>query len=166
MKSATLEAPRGQSAVMSLLVAAIDEMTFALAADDVIEVVRAVMITPVPGCPEAVEGLVNVRGEPLPVYDLRRRFGLAARATHPDDHLMIVAAGARGSAIVRVSRAHELRTVDPALVTGAAPSTDPMIRGLVRLADGLLVICDLASFLSDLDAAQTAAAIASHKWSP
>jgi purine-binding chemotaxis protein CheW len=138
-------------------------MTFALPASDVIEILRAVAITYVPGCPDAVEGVVNVRGQPLPVYDVRARFGLAPRAVHPDDHLVIVAAGTRGSAIVRVNRARELRTVDPELVGRAERSTDPMIRGLARCEDGLLVVCDLSAFLGDLDAEQTATAIANHE---
>ena len=34
-------------------------------------------------------GLVSVRGDVLPVADMRRRFGLAPRPVHPDDHLVI-----------------------------------------------------------------------------
>ncbi len=146
----------------ALLIASLDEVSLALPATQVIEVVRAVAITPVPGCPDAVEGVVNVRGELLPAYDLRRRFGLAPRAVHRDDHLVIVEAGARGSAVVRVNRAHELREIAPELVAGAASSTDPLIRGLARLPDGLLVVCDLAAFLTDLEAERTAHVIATH----
>ena len=147
----------------SFLLVSLDAITFALPGENLIEVVRAVAITRVPGCPDAVEGVVNVRGELLPVYDLRARFGLPPRAVHRDDHFVIVTAGARGPAIVRVSRAHELRAVEPQATSSAERSTDPMIRGLARLPDGLLVVCDLAEFLSDLDAAQTAAAISNHQ---
>ncbi len=150
----------------SLVVVSLDATTFALPAVNVIEVIRAVAITKVPGCPDAVEGVVNVRGELIPVYDVRARFGLPPREVHRDDHFVIVTAGTRGSAIVRVSRAHELRAVDPQLTSRLERSTDPMIRGLARLPDGLLVVCDLAEFLTDLDAAQTAAAITNHQDAP
>ncbi len=143
----------------AMLIVSLDDVSLALPATQVVEVVRAVAITPVPGCPDAVEGVVNVRGAPLPAYDLRGRFGLARRAVHRDDHLVIVNVGARGSAIVRVNRAHELRDIADELVTGAASSTDPLIRGLARLPDGLLVVCDLAAFLTDLEAERTTRAI-------
>ncbi len=147
----------------ALLIVSLDEVSLALPAAQVLEVVRAVAITPVPGCPDVVEGVVNVRGEPLPAYDLRGRFGLAPRAVHRDDHLVIVDVGARGSAVVRVNRAHELRDIDPDLIAGAASSTDPLIRGLARLSDGLLVVCDLAAFLTDVEAERTARAIATRQ---
>ncbi|CAN5762262.1 N/A [soil metagenome] len=147
----------------ALLIVSLDEISIALPATQVTEVVRAVAITPVPGCPEVVEGVVNVRGEPLPAYDLRGRFRLAPRAVHRDDHLVIVNVGARGSAIVRVNRAHELRDIDPELIAAATSSTDPVIRGLARLPDGLLVVCDLAAFLTDLEAERTARAIATRQ---
>ncbi len=147
----------------TLLVVSLDGTALALPASEVTEVIRAVAITRVPGCPLAVEGVVNVRGEVLPVYDLRPRFGLAPKAVHPDEHLVVVSVAARGSAVVRVSRADQLRELEPALVAAAATSTDPVIRGLARLPDGLLFICDLGAFLSDLEAEQTARAITAQR---
>ncbi len=147
----------------ALLIVTLDGTSLALPASEVTEVIRAVAITPVPGCPAAVEGVVNVRGALLPVYELRRRFGLAPRAVHPDDHFVVATVAPRGSVVVRVSRADELREIDPALVAAATTSADPLIRGLARLPDGLSIICDLAAFLTDLEADQTTRAITAYR---
>ena len=149
-----------------LLLLSLDAVTVALPASAVIEVTRAVAITVVPGCPESVEGLVNVRGTACPVYDLRRRFGLPARAVGRSEHMVVVTVGDRGWAVVRASRVQELRKIDLELVAHAAQSTDPVIAGLVQLPDGLLVICDLVAFLSDLETAQTAQAVAAIQAGP
>jgi purine-binding chemotaxis protein CheW len=135
------------------LIVSLDAIVLAIPATDVVQVVRAVAITRVPGCPDAVEGVVNVRGEVLPVYDLRGRFGLPPRAVHPDEYLVIIRTTTRGSATLRVTRADGFRAVEPEVVAAAASSRDPIIAGLARLEDGLLVVCDL-------DAARTTLAIA------
>ncbi len=149
-----------------LLIVSIDAINLALPAVSVVEVARAVAITPVPGCPESVEGMVNVHGRVCPVYDLRRRFGLPARPVHRNEHMVVVSVGERGEAVLRVSRVHELRDIDAGLVQHATRSTDPVIAGLVQLPDGLLVICELATFLSDLETARTAQAIAALEGAP
>lgn len=146
--------------VAELLIVSLDTATLGLPAADVIEVARAVAVTLVPGCPPSVEGVVNVRGRACPVYDLRARFGLRPRPVARDEHLVIANAGARGTVVVRVSRAVALRQVDDAALATAPPSTDPIVRALVQLPDGLLVVCDLAAFLSDLEATQTTRALA------
>src|SRR6266540_120516 len=40
------------------------------------EIIRAVDITPVPGSPVHVKGVINLRGKIIPVIDLRKRFSL------------------------------------------------------------------------------------------
>lgn len=146
--------------VTELLVVSLDSVTLGLPAVDVIEVTRAVAITAVPGCPPAIEGMINVRGRACPVYDLRARFGIPPRPVGRNEHLVIASAGQRGTVIVRVSRVVELRRIDDGAIAAALPSTDPVVRALVQLADGLLVVCDLAAFLTDLEAAATTSALA------
>ena len=40
------------------------------------EIIRAAPITPVPNSPDFVEGVINLRGNILPVIDLRKRLNL------------------------------------------------------------------------------------------
>jgi purine-binding chemotaxis protein CheW len=72
-----------------LVVFVLDDQKYALPLDVVDRVVRAVEITPLPDAPPIVAGVINVQGRILPVVDLRRRFHLAERANHPDDHFLV-----------------------------------------------------------------------------
>jgi purine-binding chemotaxis protein CheW len=51
---------------------------FAVGSDGVAEVLRDEKITRVPHAPEAVTGLLHLRGRIVPVIDMRRRLGLGA----------------------------------------------------------------------------------------
>ena len=133
----------------SLLLFTLDTHRFALPLAQVRETVRAVAITPLAGAPGVVEGVIDVRGTVTPVLDLRARFGLPPRPVSPDDHLVLAMAGDRPVAL-RVDRATDVATVSDEAITAAAPD-DPATRhlaGVARLADGLVLIGDLAAFLS------------------
>lgn len=127
-------------------------MTVGLLASDVREVVRAVAITPLPGAPPIIEGVVNVRGAIVPVVDMRRRFGLATRAPDADEFLVMLDAGGRAIAM-RVDDVDDLVAVGAAEIR-APGELSPALRslaGLAALPDGTLVICDPAAFVSQAE---------------
>ena len=136
-----------------VLVFEVGSQRYALPTADVCELVRAVAITPVPGAPGVIEGVVDVRGRVLPVLDVRARFRLPAKALDPSDHFIVASAGPRG-VILRVDRATHLALLDEASVQppqtlgpGAA-----YVAGVARLEDGLVLIHDLTTFLSSAEA--------------
>ena len=145
---------------MDILLFELDGQRYGLPADRVREVVRMVAIAPLPRAPEIVEGVVNVRGEIVPVYDLRARFALPARAPDPAQHLIVLTAGARSIA-VRVDVAESLESVPDAemvpssvLATAAGGArTARHLAGVAPTADGALVIYDLDDFLSTEESA-------------
>jgi purine-binding chemotaxis protein CheW len=121
---------------------------YGLPAADVAEVVRAVLPTPLPGAPDVVEGVVNLRGSVLPVFDLRRRFRLPPRPVEPTDHLIVATAGPRRVAL-RVDQAEALVRLEAADVADARglPGAE-YIACVARLPDDLVLVHDLAAFLS------------------
>src|SRR5262245_14434175 len=44
------------------------------------EIIGLMRVTRVPGLPDVIRGVVNLRGKVIPVVDLRRKFGMAAQA--------------------------------------------------------------------------------------
>lgn len=58
----------------------LDSYLFGVPVPQVQEVIRFHDMTPVPLAPDAVEGLINLRGEIVLAIDLRRRLGLPRRA--------------------------------------------------------------------------------------
>jgi len=122
---------------------------FGVPASDVQELVRAVTITPLPPGAGTVEGVINLRGGIVPVFDLRARLGLSAAAAGLHESLVIVSRGGRVVAI-RVDRPLELVTLDGEQIEPMVPSAGPSppgSAGVARLADGLAVLLDPGDFL-------------------
>ena len=46
-------------------------------------------IISVPNATEAVEGIMNLRGDVIPVYSLRKRFGLTSRSDSPQKSMLV-----------------------------------------------------------------------------
>src|SRR5262249_17975243 len=127
----------------------VDGRRYGLPAAEVRELARAVTIVPLPRPRALVEGVVDVRGEAVPVLDLRARLGLPAKGVEPSDHLVIARASGRTVAL-RVDRALERRDGDGAPVEAAEGpgwEGDGAV-GMARLADGLVPIVDLPRFLA------------------
>jgi purine-binding chemotaxis protein CheW len=134
---------------MRFLLCTIDDARYAVPSDAVLEIVRAVAITPLPNAPGVIEGVIDVRGSVTPVFDLRERFGLPRREVALSDHFVVVR-GARRTAALHVDRALDLVDVDEQAVTtmGDRVRAPNEIAGVVTLADGLAVIHDVDTFLS------------------
>ncbi len=138
---------------MDILTFELDNRLHAFRADDVVQIVQMVEISPLPGAPAVIEGIVNVRGTIVPVFDLRARLGLPARAIDPAQHLVILASGARSSA-VRVDAADDFVSIPDSGIaasladSGVKGAGSRHIAGVAATPDGTTVIYDLAAFLS------------------
>src|SRR5689334_4506958 len=107
--------PAGALPALESLVFTLAAERFALPLRDVHQVLRAVAIRGLPGAPRVVEGVIDLRGELLPVLDLRARFALGQKLLAPSDHLLIAQAGARKVAlrVDQVLGLERLTSVDP-----------------------------------------------------
>lgn len=134
---------------------------YALLLEDVRELVRAVRLTPLPRAPAVVEGLLDLRGELLPVLDMRRRFRLPVRPLSSSDHLVVAQAGSRRVAL-RVDRAESLLALEPGDLDptpGELPGVG-YVAGALKLPDGLVLLHDLRTFLSEAEALELEEALA------
>lgn len=138
---------------LELLVFEVAGVRYALELPSVREVVRAVLISPLPEAPAVIEGIVDIRGELVPVYDLRMRFGLPPRALHPDERLVIAWTGSRLVSF-RCERTEWVEHVPRSRIDerDAVPGAGRHIAGVARLADGLVLIQNLAEFLEAAEA--------------
>ncbi len=78
-----------EQTLVQLLVFTIQGQSCAVALSSVIRVLRAVEITPLPKAPESFLGLINVRGEVIPVLSLRKQFRFPERPLELDDRLIL-----------------------------------------------------------------------------
>lgn len=72
---------------------------------------KYVNITPVPNSPDYIEGIINLRGEIIPIFNLRRKFGLEkVRAT---DETKLIISNSQGMPIAfEVDGVAEILTLD------------------------------------------------------
>lgn len=133
---------------------------YGLPTSDVQEVLRAVTVVPLPKAPRIVLGVIDVRGTIVPVLDIRTRFRLPAREVRESDHFVVGSAGERLVAIC-ADRALDLKQVDALDVeeaTRAVPGAE-YVAGIAKLPDGLVLIHDLRSFLSQAESEQLSEAL-------
>jgi len=108
-----------------------------------------VEVTPLPKAPEIVLGVVNVQGKIIPVFNLRKRFGLIKRETNLSDQLVIAHAAGRNVALVvdsvtgLLERSQDEITEIDETVPGAEH-----VEGVAKLHDGILFVHNLDRFLS------------------
>ena len=57
--------------------------------------------TPIPNSPEFVKGIINLRGEVVPIIDLRKRFGLDEKAY--DAHTVVI--------VIKIEQTDKTRTI-------------------------------------------------------
>lgn len=117
----------------------------------VIEIIGVLQITRVPDMPEFVKGVINLRGQVIPVIDVRMRFGLEEREY--DERTCIMVTHLRGITIgLIVDAVDEVRDIDSGAIS-TAPSvatsqSGRFIEGISQIAEGLVVIIlNLHTFL-------------------
>lgn len=137
----------------TILIATIEGRRYGLRIEDVAEVVWSVARTPLPGAPESVEGIIDVRGTVVPVVDVRARFGHAPCLQALSDRLVIVQHAHRRIAL-RFDATEEVVDVPDDEISepvAFGPVLDG-IAGVASLPDGLVLIHSMEAFLSDTEA--------------
>ena len=139
----------GTAGFNRLVVFTLDQRRFALTLSSVETILRSVEVTPLPGGPEIVLGVINMRGRILPVFNVRMRFGLPGREIGPSDQFLIANTSHRSVALA-IDVAHEVLEHSTESVIAAERVVPGMeyVAGIVRLNEGLVFIHDLDTFLS------------------
>jgi purine-binding chemotaxis protein CheW len=142
-----VELHRHQGDPILLLVVGIADLHFALDAAHVQGVHRYVWVSPLPGAPEVVEGMIDVQGTVIAVIDLARRLVGRAQAADPGHRLVVVRTSSRLLAL-HVDADVELASLDADLVRRAEALEVPGTTGIATLPDGLALVQDLEAVLS------------------
>ena len=108
-----------------------------------------VAVSPLPQAPPIALGVINLHGQIIPVFDIRRRLGFPARGYGLTTHLL-VARTSRRTCALPVDEVWGVREVAAEAVVPPDAILPHLghVAGIVVLADGLLVIQDLEALLS------------------
>jgi len=137
------------SATLAIVAFGIEDRRYAFRLPAVERVLPMVEVTPLPKAPAIAIGVINLHGTVIPVLDIRRRFGFPVRDYGPTAHLL-VARTRRRTLAVPVDEVFGVSEVMAEAVTppDAILPGISLVEGIVALADGLLFIHDLETFLS------------------
>jgi purine-binding chemotaxis protein CheW len=109
---------------------------YGLSVDQVIEVLRMAMLTPVAESQRGFAGILNLRGNPVPVLDLVERLGGVSRESGPDQAIVIVMIDNRLVGLV-VDAVDEVVDLDDESIRPADPlmGSSNNYLGVARLRD-------------------------------
>ena len=137
----------------TLVLFRLDDQRYALFLTAVERVIRAVAVTPVPETPAFVLGLVNLTGQLLPVFSLRRCLGLPDRPIRPADQFVILRTS-RLTLAIMVDEVQGLSVVNAAqtvAVEDALPGGECRVHGLAKIDGDIILIYDLETLISQED---------------
>ncbi len=124
--------------------------TYALPSADIQQLEMATAPTPVPNAPPFVDGVVSVRGQVIPVMNLRARFGFPRVEPDVRSRVIVLARGGRTVGLL-VDAAREFAAIAPGDILpppeGVAGLSGRYLRGLARRGDRLLLVVDAAELL-------------------
>lgn len=124
---------------------------YAMDIQSVREVIVFHEITELPKAPRFIKGIINLRGEIIPVIDLRERFGLERASYTALTNIIIVETAKKALGVVVDGVSHVLR-----LAQSEIASPPPLIgrlsgkyvSGVAKLKDRLIVILDMDRILT------------------
>jgi len=125
------------------------------------EIIGMLPITPVPGSPPEMIGVINLRGKVIPVISIRTRFGMAPVEAHPHNVIIVVenARGEIGLAVDRVAevaRFTEAETEAPPAYGLAIDTT--CVAAIGKSQGRIRILLDIARVLGDTSASLSATA--------
>lgn len=109
-------------------------------------------IIKVPNAPSFVEGIINFRGNVIPVISLRKRFNMKESIIGKDSRIIIISIGQKevGFLVDEASQTIRLDDSDidptPDIISGDARE---FITGIGKLDNGLLILINLEKVLSE-----------------
>lgn len=140
-------------------------LTFRLAGEDygfeiiyVTEIIGIQKITEVPEMPKYVKGVINLRGQVIPVMDVRLRFGMDERIYDERTCIIVVRVDTASVGLV-VDKVNEVVDIPETQVENLARSgqggNNRFVQGIGKLESGVKILLHLRHLLYDSDRLET-----------
>ncbi|MBE6081735.1 chemotaxis protein CheW [Acidilutibacter cellobiosedens] len=126
----------------------IDEY-YGLDIENVISVEKMQEFTRVPNAPSYVRGVINLRGEVIPVIDLREKLGLKLKSTDENTRIIIVSESEINLGIV-VDSSSEVLEIQRSLIDKPLASEEESnnyLKGIGKVDGRLIIIIDLEKLI-------------------
>lgn len=131
---------------------AVDEQLYGVPLERVLEIIGMLPITPIPGTPPYVKGVINLRGRVIPVVDARARFRLPARPYEARTCIIVVQTGGWSVGLV-VDTVSDVSAIPPSAMEEPPPLTgsgDHYLASLGKVGDQVRLLIDVDRFLANV----------------
>ena len=130
----------------------LDKEVYGIEVMQVQEVLRVTEITPVPGAPDYILGIINLRGNVVTVLDTRKRFGLPPKEIEDPSRIVIIESADQvvGMLVDSVAEGVYLRysEIESSPNVGNEESSR-FIQGVHSRNDSLLILVDVNKLLTE-----------------
>ena len=129
----------------------INGRNYAFSIENVKEIIGVQSIMPVPEFPEYAKGIINVRGDVIPVIDIRLRFKIAPQEYNERTCIIIASCLGRSVGFI-VDTVSSVMDIPSECISGApriSSDAAPYITGVGKLNDKLIMILDSERLLTD-----------------
>lgn len=138
-----------------VVMVAIGPETFALDAGFVREIIDPIAVTRVAGAPSHLPSVMNVRGNVVPLADIRERFGMPRTADTPDTRFVVLEVPFDDDAVTvglvadHVHEVTEITFTDAQAVPRIGTTWRPeLIRSIVKWRDRFVIVPNLQAILT------------------
>lgn len=115
------------------------------------EIISVIEITTIPGMPHFIKGVINLRGNVIPVIDLRLKFGMPEKEYDKETCTIVVNMHDHFMGIIVDTVSEVLNIVedqiDPPPSLGATINTD-FIYGMGKVKEKVVILLDISNVLS------------------
>ena len=123
---------------------------YAIKIENVETIEREMEITRVPKTHGYIKGVINLRGEIVPVIDLRTRLGLPFKQADSETRIIVNKLNDMMIGYI-VDSTNEVKDIDPSTVEYSSVevnNTDTYIRGIAKDNDRMIILLDVDKVLS------------------
>ena len=148
---------KGQTALLGeeidqLISFGVETENYGVNIQSVKEVIKIREITKLPKAPSFVKGVINLRGDVIPVIDFRDKFGLEQKGYSDITRVIVVEVDNRSIGIVVDRVSHVIRmspeeiTPPPPMIGGIA---EEYLLGIGKKGEDLIILIDIEKILSN-----------------
>lgn len=135
------------------LVFELEKQQYAIAIENVIDIINIQPVTRVPNCPEFVRGITNLRGKVIPIIDVRIRFGKMQRDY--DDRTCIIVVELQNVPVgMIIDSVSEVLTLEDEQISPPPTFSNILdarfIQGIGKTENGIKLILDCNAVLDDV----------------
>jgi len=168
-KEEGVSARMGKGAEELFVVFFLGEEEFAVSIDSVREIIRLPAIVRVPRAPHYVEGVINIRGEILPVINMRKKLGLSEEERSGRNRIVVVDLKGVSTGLI-VDAVREVRKIDTEQIA-PVPSVlqscleADFLQGVVKFADSerMIMLFKLENLLDSAERSELTLVTAAHQ---